>query len=75
MMPWEIIARSRIEELLREAMEAQVLSEVPRPPSRLGAWLKNLRKAVSVPRVIVDDPFADEPLWPRLSEYPYGPRR
>jgi hypothetical protein len=74
MMPWEIIARSRVEELLREATQAELVDQVPRPPSRLGAWIKNWRHRLTVVRATSDDPPAEEPLWPRLEGYPYGSR-
>jgi hypothetical protein len=74
MMPWEIMAKSRAEELRREAMQAELVDQVPRRPSRLGAWVSSLLRQLSVARVTIDDPSADEPLWPRLAGYPYGPR-
>lgn len=74
MMPWEIIARSRVEEILREAMQTELVDQVPRPPARLGAWIKNWLYQLTVVRALSDDRSAEEPLWPRLAGYPYGPR-
>ena len=74
MMPWEIIARSRADELLREAMQAQLVDQIPRPPSRLGAWIKKWWHLLTVVRATSGDPPAEEPLWPRLAGYPYRSR-
>ena len=75
MMPSEIIAKFRMEELWQEARQAQLLHQVPRPPSRLGMRVRNLLRKLTVPSVAINDGLGNELLWPRLSDYPYGPRR
>ena len=75
-MSWELSAKWRVEELLRGAEQAQLAHQAPpQPPSGLASWMRNMLYQLTAARVMIHDRSADEPLWPRLNEYPYAWRR
>jgi hypothetical protein len=75
MLQWDFSVKWQVEELLQEAKQAQLVRQVPRNPSRLGAWLRGLFRRLTVARITIDDPLAQEQMWPQLTDYPYSARR